>query len=88
MLGLFSEAGILIDKIYFCPHSKADQCDCRKPGQLLVDRAVEALNIDVKRSVFIGDRPSDVETGERAGMRTVLIAGSGTRDFTAKKDSQ
>ena len=73
MLKAFSKAGIVVDKIYFCPHSKAMGCDCRKPGQALVERAKKELNIDVAHSIFIGDKTSDMETGKRAGMRTIIV---------------
>lgn len=73
MLRQFSKAGILVDKIYFCPHSKSEQCECRKPGLALVKRAEEELNLDLSRSVFIGDKTSDIETGKRAGAHTLLV---------------
>jgi rfaE bifunctional protein nucleotidyltransferase chain/domain len=70
---IFSAAGILVDKVYFCPHSKSEKCECRKPGQALIRRAEEELNLDLSRSVFIGDKTSDIETGRRAGMHTILV---------------
>jgi len=73
MLREFAEAGILIDKIYFCPHSKSEGCSCRKPNLALVNRAEEELNLDISHSFFIGDKTSDMETGKRAGMRTILV---------------
>lgn len=73
MLQIFSDADILVDKIYFCPHSKSEKCDCRKPNQALVQRAREELNVDLKKSIFIGDKTSDMETGKRAGMTTILM---------------
>jgi histidinol-phosphate phosphatase family protein len=69
----FSQAGILVDKVYFCPHSKSEKCSCRKPEQALILRAKEELNLDLSRSIFIGDKTSDIETGRRAGMRTILV---------------
>jgi len=73
MLKAFSESGILVDKIYYCPHSKSEKCDCRKPGQALIKQAEAALNLDLSQSVFIGDKSSDMEAGKRAGMKTVLV---------------
>ena len=73
MLTEVSGAGILIDKIYFCPHSKAENCPCRKPETGLILRAEEELNIDLKNSFFIGDSPWDIETGARANMGTIFI---------------
>jgi len=73
MLSHLSKAGILVDKIYFCPHSKSEKCDCRKPEQALINRAKEELNLDLSRSIIIGDRTGDMETGRRAGMTTILV---------------
>ena len=73
MLSHFSKAGIKVDKIYFCPHTQAEGCDCRKPGQALIERAKAELNLDLSRSVIIGDRTSDIETGKRAGMLSILV---------------
>jgi len=73
MLKQLSAHGILIDRIYFCPHSKAEQCDCRKPGTALVDRAVTSLNLDLKHSYFIGDKATDVATGVNAGIQSIQI---------------
>ncbi len=80
MLKGLSKAGILIDKIYFCPHSKSEKCDCRKPGQKLIKRATYDLNLDLSQSWFIGDRKSDIETGRRAGMSTILVKTGYTGD--------
>jgi D-glycero-D-manno-heptose 1,7-bisphosphate phosphatase len=73
MLGHFSRAGILVDKIYFCPHSKAESCDCRKPEQALIQRAIHEMNLDMAHSFFIGDKTSDMETGRQAGIKTILV---------------
>jgi len=68
-----SQAGITIDKIYFCPHSLAENCNCRKPAIGLVKRAEQELNLDLAHSYFIGDSIVDIEAGQRAGMKTILI---------------
>ena len=89
MLKSVSKFGILIDKIYFCPHSKSEQCDCRKPSQALVQRAINELNLDLSNSYFIGDKTSDLETGRRAGAKTIAMAtGFGCKDgeFSDKSD--
>jgi D-glycero-D-manno-heptose 1,7-bisphosphate phosphatase len=89
LLKSFSGKGILIDKIYFCPHGKSENCACRKPGQALIRRAEEELNLDLPRSIMIGDKTSDIETGKRAGMRTVLVRtgfGGGDGEFDVQPD--
>lgn len=89
MLKGLSDAGILIDKIYFCPHSKSEQCECRKPGQKLINLAVRELNLDVSKSWFIGDRTSDIETGRRAEMTTIMVktgCGGDDKEFKVEPD--
>ncbi len=72
--------GARIDAVYYCPHHPTAgnsaytmACDCRKPGTALIDRAARDFQIDVKQSFVVGDKWSDVELGQRAGIRTVLV---------------
>lgn len=74
MLGLFHKSGIAIDRIYYCPHSKTDQCECRKPEIGLLKRGEADLNADMGRSLMVGDKTSDILAGKNAGLRTVLVA--------------
>ncbi len=62
-----------IDEIYICPHDNSDNCDCRKPKPGLLLRVAKEWNIDLSRSVLIGDRWRDVDAGYNAGCRTVFI---------------
>ncbi len=73
MLTEMSRAGIMIDKIYFCPHSLAEDCPCRKPKISLVLRGQQELNLDLSHSFFIGDSVIDIQTGINAGLKTILI---------------
>ncbi|MGF1515271.1 MAG: D-glycero-alpha-D-manno-heptose-1,7-bisphosphate 7-phosphatase [Elainellaceae cyanobacterium] len=65
---------------YYCPHHPqgavaeyAIACDCRKPKPGMLQRAAQAQGVDLPQSWFIGDILNDVEAGNRAGCRTVLI---------------
>lgn len=62
-----------IDAFYYCPHTPEQQCECRKPGTALFQRAAEDWAIDFPTSAIIGDRLADVEAGTRLGLFTVLI---------------
>lgn len=73
MLSHLSQAGIRVDKIYYCPHSKSEKCACRKPALALVQRAKQELCLDLSRCYMIGDKTSDIELGRRAGMHTILV---------------
>jgi D-glycero-D-manno-heptose 1,7-bisphosphate phosphatase len=81
LLGRMLEAaGARLDGVYYCPHHpKAGstdltrECDCRKPATGLLDRAAADLDIDLQGSFMVGDKWSDVELGQRAGCRTILV---------------
>ena len=36
-------------------------------------RAAGDLNINIARSFMVGDKPSDIKAGKRAGCRTILL---------------
>ncbi|MEK7170207.1 MAG: HAD-IIIA family hydrolase [Patescibacteria group bacterium] len=77
---LLGREGAKLDAVYFCPHhpDKGFQgenkeykmvCRCRKPKTGMIETAARDLNIDMRRSVLIGDRTSDAKTAENAGVR-------------------
>lgn len=67
---------ISIAKIYFCPHSAADRCECRKPGTALLRRALRDFKMPPERTFLIGDHEADMQAGSAAGLRTVWAGGS------------
>ncbi|TLV03406.1 D-glycero-alpha-D-manno-heptose-1,7-bisphosphate 7-phosphatase [Dyadobacter luticola] len=73
----FAENGLVLAGFYYCPHAPSNEstlaCDCRKPEPGLLLRAAREMNIDLEHSWMIGDILNDVEAGNRAGCRTVLI---------------
>jgi D-glycero-D-manno-heptose 1,7-bisphosphate phosphatase len=73
-------AGASVDGIYVCPHHPTEgvgeyrrECDCRKgrPGMLL--RAAREYGIDLSRSYMIGDKVADIEAGEMAGCKPLMV---------------
>ena len=62
-----------VDQILYCPHTPDEFCACRKPEPGMLLKAASKLDIDLSRSVFVGDALTDVEAGQRAGCRTVLV---------------
>jgi D-glycero-D-manno-heptose 1,7-bisphosphate phosphatase len=77
---LLQREGARIDAVYYCPHHPTAgnspytrECECRKPGTGLIDSAVKDLDIDVGSSYMVGDKWSDVELGQRAGVRDILV---------------
>ena len=78
--------GARLDGVYWCPHHPTEgvgelrvACGCRKPAPGLLLRAAAELGLDLARSWIVGDAARDLEAGERAGVRGVLVAtGKGT----------
>ncbi len=75
-----AKVGVHLDGIYYCPHHPAGvvepfatSCACRKPQPGMLLRAANELNIDLRHSWFVGDILDDVEAGNRAGCRTILV---------------
>ena len=72
--------GQRLDGHYCCPHEPhapvaayRRDCDCRKPRPGLVHRAARDLDLDVGRSVVVGDKWSDVRLARTTGARGVLV---------------
>jgi D-glycero-D-manno-heptose 1,7-bisphosphate phosphatase len=63
----------LIDATYFCPHGPDQICGCRKPEPGMVSQAAHDHHVDLARSFFIGDKDTDVQCGQRAGLKTILV---------------
>lgn len=74
---LLSEAGAIIDSYKICLHTPSENCECRKPKPKLVLDAVKEMNIDLQRSVFVGDRLTDIGAGKNAGCRYSIMIRTG-----------
>jgi D-glycero-D-manno-heptose 1,7-bisphosphate phosphatase len=66
--------GASIVDFYYCPHDVGEACSCRKPAPGLLLAAAEEHELDLTRSVMIGDSETDVEAGRAAGCFTIRIA--------------
>ena len=66
-------AGARIDAIYYCPHTSADHCDCRKPKTALLERAAREHSLELGRSFVVGDRYGDIELARNVRARGILV---------------
>jgi len=74
MLEVFKSNGIKIQQVYFSPHhDEVGKSLSRKPGSLLLERAIYKYNIDPAESFMIGDRERDIFAGEKVGVQGILI---------------
>jgi len=87
-----AQAGAAITDIAFCPHhpkaitaALRGPCDCRKPAAGMIFQLAKKWHIDCTRSLVIGDRPSDVEAGNKAGCHSYLIDDSQRLDEFANQ---
>ena len=72
--------GVKLDDLYFCPyHEKFDSNSLtRKPGSLMIEKAAAKYEVDFDASWMVGDHERDISAGTRAGLRTILLAPTGT----------
>lgn len=70
MIDLFKQNSINISEVYHCPHHPdfTGQCECRKPNIGMILQAQEKYDIDLSRSVLVGDKESDIAAGINANI--------------------
>ena len=68
-----SEIGAALSASYYCPHDRSDDCACRKPSPGMLVQAAQTHSLDLSNCWMVGDSPSDIGAGKRAGCRTALI---------------
>jgi len=69
-----------LDGIYVCPHHPTEgsgpfrmDCNCRKPKPGLLHRAATELDLDLKASVLVSDKASDLSAASAVGAQSVLV---------------
>lgn len=78
---LFACHGITFEKFYYCPHHPThavhevykQACVCRKPNPGMLLNAARDFNIDLTKSLMIGDSLCDIQAGQAAGCKTFDI---------------
>jgi D-glycero-D-manno-heptose 1,7-bisphosphate phosphatase len=80
--------GARVDAFYYCPHHPsagngpyAVSCTCRKPAPGMLMRAAAEWPVDLGASFLIGDRDSDLEAADAAGVRGFQFAGGNLDAF-------
>lgn len=74
-----------VDEIYYCPYKGDLDPLCRKPNPgMALEAKKDYPDIDFKKSLMVGDSDSDMEFGNRLGMKTILV---GNNPDIQSKDS-
>ena len=76
----FVENGGRIDAVYFCPYHPEhgigeyrQKSDCRKPAPGMLLTAMRDFDIDLGRSILVGDTLKDIHAANAAGIRQVFL---------------
>lgn len=84
MLNEFRQKHIVIDGVYYCPHHPVHgvgdyrrDCDCRKPAPEMILRAARDHALDLRHSVLVGDKATDIEAGRAAGVGCCVLVQTG-----------
>jgi D-glycero-D-manno-heptose 1,7-bisphosphate phosphatase len=77
---LAKEEGGIIDDIFYCPHFAEGrvtpynvECECRKPKPGMILQAAQKHHLDLQECIVVGDKVSDMQLAEQAGIRGVLV---------------
>lgn len=87
---LMAAHNLTLSGFHYCPHYPEGKvaaytldCDCRKPKPGMILQAAREHNINLSESWMIGDILNDVEAGNRAGCKTVLINNGNETEWVA-----
>jgi len=84
MTAQFEQERVKLNGYYYCPHHPEQaigryriDCPDRKPRPGMLLHAARDHRIDLPKSLFVGDRCSDMQAGAAAGVgKLVLLAGT------------
>ncbi len=83
---LVRQAGGEIDGIWFCPHTAADNCDCRKPKPGMVYDILERFKANPAETWLVGDSLRDLQAMHEAGGKTALVlTGKGKKTLSQQE---
>ena len=90
-----SLVGAHIDEFSHCPHHPDGivekyklACECRKPQPGLLQNALNKWPVDKENSLLIGDKLSDIQAAEAAGIKGYLFQGNNLLDFIRAIEGQ
>jgi D-glycero-D-manno-heptose 1,7-bisphosphate phosphatase len=73
MIEKFKEKDIKIKKVFYCPHTPEDECECRKPNNAMIENAVKEFSIDPVSSWMIGDKDSDIQAALKSSIKNTIL---------------
>ena len=77
---VFLRKNCFIDAVYHCPYHPTKGIGkylknsyCRKPNPGMLLKAQKDFNLDMDKSIFIGDKISDIKAGKNALVKTNIL---------------
>jgi histidinol-phosphate phosphatase family protein len=59
---------------------------CKKPSNLLIEYCIRKYNLDRKKSIFIGDRITDMMAAKKSKLNFILFKNNSNKDINLKKN--
>ncbi len=88
MLEKIRKFGGKIESVQYCPHHPDDNCNCRKPKTGLFKKIETKYKLNLKDAWLIGDDITDIQAGNKAGCRTILVsANKSSGELNRKKEN-
>lgn len=70
---LLAQEGARVEAVFFCPHTRDDQCQCRKPNAGLFETISQRFSVPASQMVVAGNTVRHVQAGAKVGASTHLI---------------
>ena len=87
LAGLLAGEGVVVDAVLACAHAPDENppCTWRKPAPGMIHEAAALLALDLKGSLLVGDKLSDLQAAEAAGLPRAfhVETGQGARERAA-----
>jgi len=59
---------------------------CKKPSNLLIEYCIRKYNLDREKSIFIGDRITDMMAAKKSKLNFILFKNNSNKDINLKKN--
>lgn len=80
MYKALANLGGRVEAVFFCPHTAADGCDCRKPKSGMFEQIGERFGIELRAVPVVGDSLRDLEAGVAVGcVPHLVLTGKGQK---------
>jgi D-glycero-D-manno-heptose 1,7-bisphosphate phosphatase len=73
MTAELAAGGARVEGVYYCPHKRDQNCECRKPRPGMLERAAREHNLTLEGSFLVSDRFADLEMLQSRGGRGILV---------------